>query len=160
MKVKLLIFDSSDEVVGKLQSAFRGRSELSARQLEPEEIPELQELDALYLSLVAAERWSPRLVFYESQVLKTRPEDKGWPPQIVTGIAMKQDDPRAGNPTSELKLVMKAVLDAIESYNQATQFSIKTVGFWTENLGIHRMDASMAGEIIRSVYEEQCSTKS
>ncbi len=70
---------------------------------------------------------------------------------------MKQDDPRAGNPQAELKLVMKAVLDAIESYNQANQFPIRTVGFWTRDLWINRMDASMAGEIIRSVYEEHYS---
>lgn len=161
MKINLLIFDSSDEVVAKLALAFRGRSELSSRQLEPSEIPKLQELDALYLTLPAAERWNPRFIFYQSQVLKTQPEDNEWPPYVVTGIAMKRDDPRAGNAEAELKLVMKAVLDAIESYNQANQFPIRTVGFWTENLGLKRTDASMAGEIIRSVYDEHYSqTKS
>lgn len=154
MNVKLLIFDNSDEVVQKLQSAFDGCAELLARQLEPHEIPKLQELDALYLTLIAAERWNPRLVFYKSQILKTGANDEQWPPYIVTGIAMRRDDPQAGNPSAELELVIKAVLDAIESYNQGNAFPIKTVGFWTEELGINRMDISMAGEIIRSVYED------
>jgi len=154
MKITLLIFDSSDEVVGKLQTAFRGRPELLARQLQPSEIPTLQELDALYLTLPAAERWNPRLIFYESQVLKTKPQDSGWPLHVVTGIAMKRDDPRASDPEAELKLTMKAVLDAIESYNHANQNSIRTVGFWTENLGIKHIDVPIAGEIIRSAYDQ------
>ena len=68
---------------------------------------------------------------------------------------MKPNDPRAGILTEELKLAVKAVLDAVESYNQENQFPIRTIGFWTRDLRISRMDASMAGEIIRSVYEEK-----
>src|ERR1041385_1202129 len=96
MNARLLIFDDNDEVVEKLLAAFHGRAELTARWLEPSEIAQLPELDALYLTLPAAERWNPRLLFYESQVLKTQTEDNGWPRYIVAGIAMKPDDPRAG----------------------------------------------------------------
>ena len=153
MKPRLLLFDENIDVVANLQSAFRGDAELSARQLEPSEIPTLQELDALYLTLPAAERWNPRLIFYQSQILKTGPGE-GWPPHIITGIAMKPDDPRAGDPASELKLVIKAVLDAVESYNHKHQSTITVIGFWTRDLSIDHMDTSLAGKIIRSIYEE------
>src|SRR5258705_12583975 len=161
MKIELVIFDSNAEVVRMLQAAFGGRAELSARRLEPSEIAKVPELDALYLTLPAAERWNARLLFYESQVLKTQAEDNGWPRYIVAGIAMKPDDPRAGIPSEELKLAVKAVLDAVESYNQENRFPIGTIGFWTRDLRISGMDASMAGEIIRSVYDDHYSqTKS
>jgi hypothetical protein len=146
--------DENKEAIEKLQAAFADHPELCARQLEPSEIPKLQELDALYLTLPAAERWNPQLLFYESQVLKTRPEDKDWPRHIVTGIAMDPNDPRASNREAELELVIKAVLNAVESYNKESSSPIKTVGFWTRDLRINRMDASAAGEIIKSVYEE------
>ncbi|MDQ1637733.1 MAG: hypothetical protein QOF62_1072 [Pyrinomonadaceae bacterium] len=154
MKPKLLFSDDNADLVRKLEEAFNGCPDLTARVLEPHELPTLEKLDALYVTFMAAERWRTELVFYESQVLKTRPEDEGWPPYIVTGIALKPDDPRAGNPTEELKLVMNAVLDAIESYNSSNNFPIKNVGFWSESLRIPRMDVYAAGEIIRFAYEE------
>lgn len=70
---------------------------------------------------------------------------------------MKPDDPRAGNPTEELKLVMNAVLTAVRSYNQQNNYPIGTVGFWTDTLRINRMEVLTAGEIIRSLYEAQYS---
>lgn len=155
MDMKLIILGENIEAIQILQTIFGNHPALSARQLEPSQIPRLQELDALYLTLPAAERWNPRLLFYESQVLKTRPEDQEWPPYIVAGIALKRSDPRADDPVAELKLTIKAVLHAIQSYNRGHQYPIKTVGFWTRDLGINRMDVSTAGEIIRSVYEEQ-----
>jgi hypothetical protein len=154
MKLKLLFSDENAALIEKLQQAFEGNPDLIALTLRPDELPKLKELDALYMSIIAAERWGSKLVFYESQILKTRPEDQGWPPYIVTGIALKPDDPRAGDPIEELKLVMKAVLYALKSYNQQNKSKIRTVGFWTENLRMPRMDVSAAGEIIRSAYQE------
>ena len=69
---------------------------------------------------------------------------------------VKTSDPRAGDPVAELKLTIKAVLHAIQSYNREHQHPISTIGFWTREIGINRMDVSTAGDIIRSVYEEQC----
>lgn len=155
MDMKLIFFDENFEAIEILQTIFADHPALSARQLDPSEIPRLQELDALYLTLPAAERWNPQLLFYESQVLKTRSEDQEWPPYIVAGIALKTSDPRAGDPVAELKLTIKAVLQAIQSYNRGHQHPISTIGFWTRDLGINRMGISTAGEIIRSVYEEQ-----
>src|SRR6185295_4226904 len=152
MDMKLIILGEDIEAIEILQTIFANHPALSARQLDPSQIPRLQELDALYLTLPAAERWNPRLLFYESQVLKTRPEDQEeWPVHIVTGIAMKTSDPRAGDPVAELKLTIKAVLHAIQSYNREHQHPISTIGFWTRELGINRMDVSTAGDIIRSV---------
>jgi hypothetical protein len=154
MRLKLLFSDENGIMIEKLQQAFEGNPDLIALTLEPDELPKLKELDALYLSIIAAERWGSKPVLYESQVLKTRPEDQGWPPYIVTGIALQPDDPRAGDPIEELKLVIKAVLEAVKSYNQKTNSQIRTVGFWTENLRMARMDVSAAGEIIRSAYQK------
>ena len=154
MYVKLLLVDENMEAVEKLQAAFADHPALSARKLEPSEIPRMPELDALYLTFPAAERWNPRLLFYESQVFKTRPEDGALPSHIVTGILMDPSDPRAGDRKAELELSIKAVLNAVNSYNKENKFPIKTVGFWTRDLGINRMDASSAGEIIKSVWED------
>jgi hypothetical protein len=155
-----LIFagDATDQV-RELQQAFDGCPALFSVTLKPEELPNLEGLDALYLTLVAAERWDPKLVFYKAQILDTRPEDEGWPPYIVAGIAMKPDDPRAGNPSAELELVTTAVLAALKTYNELNKSPIRKVAFWTDLLRINRMDAFVAGRIIRSAYEEQYPPK-
>lgn len=157
MKPQLLFSADDPQLVRILQQSFDGCPELTAVVLEPHQLPNLKGVDALYLSMIAAERWNPRPIFYESQVLKTRPEDIGWPPYVVAGILMRPDDPRAGDPTEELKLVMKAVLGAISSYNQANNAPICRVGFWSDTLGIDHIDVAAAGEIIKSAYEEHYS---
>jgi hypothetical protein len=152
MKPRLLIFDSDSGVVEKLQAVFQGHSKLIARRLEPSAIARLPELDAMYLTIVAAERWHPKLLFYESQILSTAESDR-MPPYVVVGIALKPDDPRAGNSASELELVIKAVLEAVESHNRKNEIHIDTIGFWTRDLSVDRMDASAAARIIRTAYD-------
>lgn len=155
MKPELLFSDDNADLIRTLQQSFAGCPELTTLILKPHELTALRGLDALYLSIIAAERWRPKLVFYESQILKTRPEDQGWPPYIVVGIALQPGDLRAGSPTEELKLTMKAVLVALNRYNEQNNSPIMRVGFWTDTLWINRMEVSTAGDIIRSAYREQ-----
>ena len=156
MKPELVFSDENESNVGLLRQAFEGCPELIALFMKPDELPKY-ELDAIYLTLMAAERWGPRIINYKykSQVLKTRSEDKGMPPYIVTGIAMDVDDPHAGDPKSELQLVMPAIFDAVESFNLENNNPIHVIGFWTDMLWINRLDVAEAGKIIRSVYEER-----
>jgi len=77
MNVKLLLVDENMEAVEKLQAAFADDPALSARNLEPSEIPTMQELDALYLTFPAAERWNPRLLFTSLKCLRHDPMGLG-----------------------------------------------------------------------------------
>lgn len=155
MKMHLVFFDKTTDVTSKLQKAFQGQPSLSARQLPPGQIAAYKGMDALYLPLIAAERWKPRPVFNQSQVLKTDKDENGWPPFIVAGIALRRDDVRSSDHVAELKLTIQAVVEAVNLYNNQNGSALETIGFWTENLAIHRMDPSEAGRIIRSVFENQ-----
>jgi len=158
MNPRLILSDEKESTVRELRQSFNGCPGLMALLLKPNELPRLKELDALFLTLTAAERWGPRTAFYESQVLKTGPEDD-MPPYIVTGIAMEVDDPRTRDPRAELKLVINAVLDAVKQHNSAGARPINSIGFWTEFLGMRRLDPAEAGQIIRSVYEDVAMSK-
>lgn len=155
MRPKLVFSDDSEATAEALRRAFRGCPELSASVLKPDQLPKLGGLDALFLTLVAAERWGSRPIPYKAQVLRTLPEDEGLPPYVVTGIAMNIDDERINDPRAELELVMSAVLDAIEVYNSENNGVINAIGFWTELLGINHMNPVEAGQIIRSIYERK-----
>lgn len=155
MNPQLVFSDEKESTVRELRQSFEGCPELTALLLKPDELPKLKGLDALFLTLTAAERWGPRIAFYKSQVLTTRPQDEDMPPYIVTGIAMEIDDPRTRDPRSELKLVIAAVLDAVRQHNSESGRQIKSVGFWTELLGMRRLSPTEAGQIIRSIYEDK-----
>jgi len=152
MRPEMVFSDRSEEVVKRLRTAFEGCHELTALVMQPSDLPSY-ELDAMFLTLVAAERWGSTPIPYKSQVLRTDPGDKGMPRYVVTGIAMDAEDPRTRDPKSELEMVIVAVLDAIDSFNVENDKPIRLVGFWTDMLGIDHMDAFEAGKIIRSIYQ-------
>jgi hypothetical protein len=77
------------------------------------------------------------------------------PPFIVTGIALNPDDLRINDLPAQLSLVLTAVLDVVQAYNEEHNDPIRTIGIWTHNLSINRMDPAVAGQIIRSTYERK-----
>lgn len=151
MRTELIFANEREQVVAALRDSFDGCPGLSAVALKPSELPRVEGLDALFLGLPYAERWGPRPVLYKAQVLRTRPEDEGMPPYVITGVAMHEDDPREAR--FELRLIAAAVLDAVELHNLSGARPIARVGLWTEMAGMGRLEPKAAGDIIRSVYE-------
>jgi hypothetical protein len=86
--------------------------------------------------------------------LKTKDQDRiaGWPPYVVAGVAMKKDDPR--DPKFELAVIIRCVLDAVESFNSHGLEKIETVAFGSDWIGLKKLDPAEAGEIIRRTFEE------
>ena len=151
--MNLLFFDERTEVAERLQEAFQGHAFLSAQQLMPSKIASHEALDAMYSPPMAAERWGVKPMYYQSQVLETHTSNQDWPPFIVTGIFFTHEDVRADDPSEALKLTMNAVLKAVGNFNAQHGSPIKTIGFWTRTLLMHRMDPDTAAQIIRTAYE-------
>ena len=153
MKPQLIFSDDDQGLISNFCASFEGRPELTAIALKPSELRKA-DIDALYLSLPYAERWGARPILYKAQILKTRPEDKDMPPYVITGVAMPVSEPR--DPRAELKLVIAAVLDAVEAFNlENADHPLKRIGLWTEMIGARRVPPAEAGSIIRTAYEEQ-----
>jgi hypothetical protein len=151
MKPTLTFSDEHEQFVSGLSSSFDGCPELLAVVLDPSQLPSLEGLDAIFLGLPYAERWGSRPILYKAQVLSTRPDDEGMPPYIVTGVAMHEADPRDAR--FELRLLIAAILDAVELHNLSSARPIRRIGLWTDMLGMRRLGAKEAGDIIRSMYE-------
>jgi hypothetical protein len=149
--LRLVSFDSSEPAVRALRQAFQGLPQLTAFVSKPGQLTGQQRgLDALYLSYTdAIERWGARPNSHKSQVLRTRPEDSDMPPYVVTGVAIGA----AGDPGHELKLMMAAALDAVKSFNAENSPPIRVIGFWTDTLGMDRLDLAEAASIVVSVSE-------
>ena len=76
-------------------------------------------LDAIFMTLPAAERWSPDFRSRHPQI-------------IVTGVNLGPEDPK--DPVSQVRIVLESVLKAVKSYNDQGSSGIKNLGFWTMDL--------------------------
>jgi hypothetical protein len=91
-------------------------------------------LDAVFLTLPAAEQWGSRPILGMAQVLRTRPEDQqsGMPPFVVTGVALRPTDPRG--PLPETRMLLETALEAVRAFNSKGGEQINRLGFWAVNL--------------------------
>lgn len=147
-----LLFSHPDErIVMKLRDGFGGHPQITARTLTSRQLAKLPNLDALYLTIMAAERWGAYPIRHAAQVLATQSEP-GWPPFVIAGVAMANEDPR--DPAFELHLIVQAVLKAARQFNSASPRQITTIGLSPEWIGLDTLDPADAGRIIRNAYDE------
>ena len=154
MKPKLIFGDPDVERSKELNRSFQGHPQLIARELKTPDLMRLDDIDGIYLSVMAAERWGARPIVHEAQVLETTPADRdiGWPPFIIAGVAETADDPR--DPQFELRLIVLAVLRAVEEFNVTAKRAIETIAFGPEWTGIKRLAPQQAAEVIRAAYDD------
>jgi hypothetical protein len=155
--LRLVFFANDGPAVAALRQALRGHPQLTASLAKPGHLTQQQRgLDALYVSPTeAVNRWGAHPEPHRAQVLRTRPEDSGMPPYVVTGPPIGAGDLRPSGAGHELRLTLAAVLDAVKSFNAKNAPPIRTVGFWTSTLGLDRISPTEAANTIISVYEER-----
>ena len=153
--MRLIFGDDSPERVSVLKKSFSGVPGLSAVLVQKTNVLlHTKDLDAIYLSVVGAERWGARPLFHEAEVLKTKDEDRkaGWPEYVVAGVAMRKEDPR--DPKFELMLIVRCVIEAIQTFNSHESTKIRTIAFGSDWIGLKKLDPAEAGDLIRRVCEE------
>jgi hypothetical protein len=155
MRPRLIFSDPDAERVEALRRGIGAHPDLQVIHLKSDQLRKLPELDAIFLTIMAAEAWGAVPFVHRAQVLTNR-ENRlaGWPTHIVAGVAMDPGDPR--EPVFELKLIIRAVLEAIKEFNQKFEEPITSIGFSPEWTGINRIDPIKAGRIVREVYDGFC----
>lgn len=155
MPPNLIISDERQETVNLLQKGLAGCEEITVLQLKPDQLPKLDGIDAVYLTVTGAERWGAMPIPHKAQVLPALPTDAehGWPPYVIAGGLFNMEDPH--DPRFYLQVIINTVLDAVDSFNSENKDVIRKIGFWTEWLGIERMNPVEAGGIIKSVYQKR-----
>lgn len=151
MKLTLRFTSPDEKVVAQLQEGIGAHPRITVTKLDSRQLSHLPEIDAVFMTIMAAEQWGARPITHEAQVLGTRGEP-GWPPYVVAGVAMKKEDPR--QPAFELRLIIRAVLKAVMQFNISHSEKIQTVGLSPEWLGLEKLDPKKAGRIIRDAYED------
>ena len=161
MLPKLVIADNSDDNVSLIREGLEGLDDVSVVKLQPDQIPGIPNIDALFLPLAMAEAWGARPNFYKADVINTERKNlevsqpSPFPPYLVTGVAISPDDPNRNDPIFQLRLVVSAVLEAVETFNEVNQGAIRTIVFWSENLLLRQIEPKRIGQIIRDIYQDK-----
>jgi hypothetical protein len=93
-----------------------------------------QGLDAVFLTLPAAERWKHNPLSRRAQILTVPQKDRnaGFPPFIITGVNLAPTDPT--DPLSQVRIILEEAIAAIREHNQRNELRIDTLGFWIMTL--------------------------
>lgn len=91
-------------------------------------------LDAVFMTLPAAERWNPNFKLRNAQVLPSSPGAiaDGYPLYIVTGVNLLPEDP--SDSVSQTRIVIEEALKATRAFNAQFNNRIKSLGFWVMTL--------------------------
>ena len=153
--LKLIISHKDENIVNLLRNGFQGYPGISVLELPPDELPKVVGLDAVYLSVMGAERWGARPIVHKAQILRTRAEEaeNGFPPYVVAGGVFNDDDPR--DPRFQLEVVITSVLEAIRAFNLEHDQPIRSIGFWAEDLLIGKMEPIEMAHTIAFLYAQR-----
>ena len=158
MKPTFIFGDPDSERAKLLQQGFASHPQITACLLKPHELRALPNLDAFYLSIMAAERWgsfTPPPAIHEARVLKTTPKDQadGWPPFVIAGVALREGEDLFDTKRG-LALIVRAVIEAVTKFNAHEHEAIQNIGFESYFTGIEKLAPLDAAQIICAVYDE------
>lgn len=133
--MKILLIDEDNERLRELKQAFGNEPQVGLLQVENAIYTEPPPgLDAVFITLPAAEQWSPDFKSRRAQVLSTSKVDRsrGFPPYVVTGVNLLSDDPQ--DAISQTRIVLEEALAAVREHNSGAETKIRSLGFWVMTL--------------------------
>jgi hypothetical protein len=160
MRPQLVIAIDNHDNAMRLGKELHGCTGITVLEIPADKLPTLPDLDAMFLTLPAAERWGARPLVHKAQILRTQraqetsPADM--PPYVIAGVAMAQDDPH--DPVFELQLIMTTTLEAAQAFNATYPEAIKVIGFWAGHLLLGQLAPEQVGKTIRATCEKVLSS--
>jgi hypothetical protein len=160
MRPQLVIAVDNHANAVRLGQELHGCTGIVVLELSADKLPTLPDLDAIFLTLPAAEQWGARPLVHKAQILRTQPTQEtspaGMPPYVIAGVAMAPDDPH--DPVFELQLIVTSALEAVQAFNATHPEAIKVIGFWAENLLLGQLEPEQIGKTIRAAWEKTPSS--
>ena len=152
--MNFIISTMNTETIRLLREGLAGCEEVSVVRLPPHELFKVEGLDALYSTVMGAERWGALPIPHKAQILEVGSEDRtnGFPPYVIAGSLFDIENSR--KPEFQLRVIVSSVLTAAESFNEQHGDAIAKIGFWSDDLCLPGINAKDAGEIIKEEFEE------
>ena len=129
--MKILLIDEDNQRLRELEMALVSQRLISTLRVQNAVYTEPPAgIDAIFMTLPAAERWSPDFKSRKAQVLSTSRADRdcGFPPFVITGVNLLPDDPQ--DAISQTRIILEEALAAVREHNRKTETKIRSLGFW------------------------------
>jgi hypothetical protein len=151
--MNFVISPKNAETIKLLREGLAGCEEVSVVKLAPDHLFTVEGLDAFYSTVMGAERWGALPIPRKAQILSVGSEDRinGYPPYVIAGSLFDIEDSR--DPEFQLRVIVRSVLTAVESFNEQHDHAIAKIGFWSDDLCLPGINARAAGQIIKEEYE-------
>jgi hypothetical protein len=154
---ELIVFSRDEALVERLRPFAQGIPYLKWEVGNGPQVTAATELDALWATLmVGAELFGavPPFPLHEARVHLTPAAQlkRGLPRYGVVGVPLLPEESQS--PESNLRLVLSALLKAVNSFNTQTSDRINRVGILPDDLELKKLDPETAFRIIQEVYEQ------
>lgn len=133
--MKVILIDEIGETLTDLRKGLRDIPTIEFAEVEQAVyMAPPPGLDAVFMTLPAAERWGPNFKSRKGQVLSTslRDRERGFPPFIVTGVNLTPADPT--DPLSQVRIILEEAFAAVTEHNHHKEDRITSLGFWVKTL--------------------------
>jgi hypothetical protein len=160
MRPQLVIAVDNHDNALRLGKELHGCAGITVLGLPADKLPTLPDLDAIFLTLPAAEQWGAYPLLHKAQILRAQlaqnTSPAGMPPYVIAGVAIAPDDPH--DPVFELQLIMTSALEAVQAFNAQHPEAIEVIGFWAGHLLLGQLAPEQVGKIIRLTCEKALSS--
>ena len=155
-KPELILFSRDAVLLERLRPFAEGIPYLKCEVGSGPQVTAAAQLDALWATLmVGAELFGavPPFPLHEARVLPTPTAQlkRGFPKYGVVGVALLPEEGQS--PESNLRLVLSALLEAVQVFNSQGRDRINRVGILPDDLELKKLDPQAGFKIIREVYE-------
>lgn len=156
-KPQLVLFSTDTALLEKLKPFSIGLPYISYEVGNGPQVTRKARLDALWATLMAGVELfgaKPPFPVHEASVLRTPAAqlNRGIPRYGVVGVALSKDE---GNiPEQNVRLVISALLKAVQGFNSQGRDQITRVGVLPDDLEFKKLDPSLVFKIIRETYEQ------
>jgi len=155
-KPQLIFYGSDSALLEKLKPHSSELRYISYEVGYGPQVTAKAHLDAFWVTLMGGVELfgaTPPFPLHEARVLRTPAAqlEKGFPRYGIMGVAVSQKDPRS--PDYNLRLVISALLKAVNDFNSRGEDRILRVGILPDDLELKKLKPEAAFKIVREVYE-------
>jgi hypothetical protein len=161
MTTELTIYDTNAHFLRTLQECSKDLPYIHFEVGYGPDVVVKASLDALWATPIAgAELFgaSPPFPLHKAKIYETPAAQlmRGMPKYGVVGVATEEADPKT--PEFNLRLVLSALLDAVEEFNSRHTEKLSRVGFLPDDLELKRISPKDAFRIVQEVFEQHDSS--
>jgi hypothetical protein len=154
-QIHLYLIETNPDRAKNLRAELARLPQVTVLEKYAEAVDASGGLDAVFVPLMSAMEWGvikPPAPLHQTQVVKMPDYEiaRGRPKYAIPGVATSPDE--SLSPAETTRLVLRESFKAIHQFNEASPIKLKKVGVPTLSLGLEKLLAGGAAELLSDAY--------